>query len=397
MRPDEPIRSQNDDQLVPQLAVPDTAAAEKTRTAAANVLRSQIDNLYETPKTATEPAVSQNLETVNPYDRTHTDTTQIQADQWKQYHTAWQTYYQKYYEGYYTHHLASAQKNLNTNEQKNKSGYFTHQPEPVAVNEAEFTKEEALFDLRQKLLTKVQHSAKKVRKSRHFVPILAGLIVMLIFVFLQYNRVMIASVEAYIAPGNVDAQDIIVDPTANVVVGPENRLIIPKINVSVPTIYDVGTDYDSQMKAMVSGVANFPITGASSRPGQIGNTVFAGHSSNDIIDTGDYKFIFAKLDKLTVGDTIYINYQSKRYIYTVTSTEVVLPTDVGKLIYPTTKPILTLVTCTPLGTALKRLLVTAEQISPDPAASTAAPVATGQTTSSIPGNSPTLFERIFGG
>ncbi len=396
MRPDEPIKSQDESQLVPQRPLANVPA-DKSQQAAADILRSQIGNLYDNPQnTATSPTSIQDLDTVNPYDRTHEDTTQIQADQWKQYHTAWQTYYQKYYEGYYTHHLASAQKTLEGN---NKTGYFTQQPAEEPVKESDFTKEEALFDLRQKLLTKVQHSAKKVRKSRHFVPIAAGVTVMLLFLFLQYNRVLISNVEAYISPGNIDAQEIIVNPSANVVVGPENLLIIPKINVSVPTIYDVGTDYDSQMKAMVGGVANFPIVGASSRPGQIGNTVFAGHSSNDIIDVGDYKYIFAKLDKLTVGDTIYINYQSKRYIYTVTSTVVVMPTDVSKLVYPTTKPILTLVTCTPLGTALKRLLVTAEQISPDPttSATAPAPTATGQAAASMPGNSPTLFERIFGG
>lgn len=396
MRPDESIKSQDEGQLVPQRSVADIPP-DKSQQAAADILRSQIGNLYNNPQNATtSPVTGQDLDTVNPYDRTHEDATQLQADQWKQYHTAWQTYYQKYYEGYYTHHLASAQKTLEGN---NKTGYFSHQPAEEVIKESDFTKEEALFDLRQKLLTKVQHSAKKVRGSRHFIPIAAGVIVMLLFLFLQYNRILISNVEAYISPGSVDSQEIIVNPSANVVVGPENLLIIPKINVTVPTIYDVGTDYDSQMKAMVGGVANFPIVGASSRPGQIGDTVFAGHSSNDIIDVGDYKYIFAKLDKLAVGDTIYINYQSKRYIYTVTRTDIVLPTDVSRLVYPTTKPILTLVTCTPLGTALKRLLVTAEQISPDPTASVAAPApaVTSQAAASMPGNSPTLFERIFGG
>jgi len=70
---------------------------------------------------------------------------------------------------------------------------------------------------------------------------------------------------------------------------------------------------------------------------------------------------------------------------------------VNKLIYPTNKPVLTLITCTPLGTALNRLLVTAEQVSPDPAQAIAAP-ATGATDddAAIPGNSPTFIERLFG-
>ena len=201
---------------------------------------------------------------------------------------------------------------------------------------------------------------------------------------------------AYVSPGNIDPQNIVIDPTANLTVGPEPSLIIPKINVDVPVIYDIGNDYDSQMAAMTKGVAQFAIPGANSHPGQIGNTVIAGHSSNDLLDPGDYKFIFAQLDRLNVGDTIYANYNSKRYTYSVTKKEVVKPSDVDKLVYPTTKPILTLLTCTPVGTSVNRLLVTAEQISPDPNKSTAAPETSKSTTGSIPGNSQTFFERIFG-
>jgi len=149
---------------------------------------------------------------------------------------------------------------------------------------------------------------------------------------------------------------------------------------------------------MEKGVAHFAIPGANSHPGEIGNTALAGHSSNDIFDTGDYKFIFVQLEKLTVGDTIYANYEGKRYTYVVTRTETVRPTDVNKLIYPTDKPVMTLITCTPIGTALNRFLVTAEQVSPDPTQAAAAPQSetTEADTTNIPGNSPTLLERLFG-
>ena len=99
-----------------------------------------------------------------------------------------------------------------------------------------------------------------------------------------------------------------------------------------------------------------------------------------------------------MGDTIYANYEGKRYTYSVTKKEVVLPTEVGKLVYETDKPVMTLITCTPLGTALKRLLVTAEQVSPNPNESAApAPVVEEDARSApIPGNSPTFLQRIFG-
>jgi sortase A len=219
----------------------------------------------------------------------------------------------------------------------------------------------------------------------------------LIFVFLQYNRVFIATVNAYVSPGTISPQNIVINPTGDVIVSADPRLIIPKINVDVPVVYDVGNDYDSQMAAMSNGIAHFAIPGASSHPGQTGNTVLSGHSSNDLFDGGDYKFIFAQLEKMTVGDTVYANYQGKRYTYVVTKTEIVKPTEVSKLVYATTKPVLTLITCTPLGTSRDRLLVSAEQVSPDPAAAATAPVDDSTITdASIPGNSPTFIERLFG-
>ena len=262
------------------------------------------------------------------------------------------------------------------------------------------SKDQALFELRQKLLGKVQSRAKKVRRSKHFIPVAAALSVVLLFGFLQYNRVLIASVSAYVSPGSIDPQNIVIEPTSSSAVTADPRLIIPKINVDVPAIYDIGNDHNSQMAAMEKGVAHFAIPGASSRPGEVGNTVLSGHSSNDLFDAGDYKFIFAQLDKLAVGDTIYTHYQSVRYTYVITKKEVVKPSEVSKLVYPTEKPVLTLITCTPLGTAIDRLLVTAEQISPDPSSANAAPAGSGQAAegdgAAIPGNSATLFERLFG-
>jgi sortase A len=254
-----------------------------------------------------------------------------------------------------------------------------------------------MYDLRSKLLGKMQDSAKKVRKSRHFIPLTAAVCVVLLFLFLQFNRILFANVQAYISPGDIDPANLIVDPSTNVAVNPDPKLIIPKINVDVPVNYNTTPDYNAQMKAMENGVAYFGIPGANSKPGQVGNTVLSGHSSNDFIDQGAYKFIFARLDHLAKGDTVYVNYNSIRYTYTVTDMTIVKPTDVSKLVYKTDKPLLTLITCTPLGTSLNRLLVTAEQVSPDPKSAAPAPgsASTNQPTS-IPGNSPTFVQRLLG-
>ena len=401
MRPDEQNSGQGGNPLSNQRPISDVSTDRSTlspQQAAAQAIRAQIDNIYSNQsgttnsKPAAQPASQpqpqpqpvtnpKQPEYVSPYQRTHVEHAKPQASQWRQYHSAWQDYYQKYYEGYYTHHLQKAKKEL----------------ESQNIDEAT-AKQDAMFELRQQIVNKIGQQGKKIKKSRHFVPILSGIFTVLVFAFLQYNQIIFGNIAAYVSPGTIDAQNIVVNPNQAITVGPEPLLIIPKINVNVPVKYDVGNDYNSQMAAMTTGLAHFAVPGASSHPGQVGNTVIAGHSSNDLLEAGDYKFIFAQLEKLEAGDTIYANYQSVRYTYLVTKKEVVSPDNVSALVYATTKPILTLLTCTPVGTSQNRLLVTAEQTSPDPDLATTAPDTNTGTVkvNSIPGNSPTILERLFG-
>jgi sortase A len=417
MKPEEPSKSQSGVSLSGQghqVSAPHESTAQHSTEAAAQLIRSQINSIYEgqpnqqdtTPEPIADPIP---LEDIDPYQRTHSEKPDLQTNDWGQYHSAWQNYYQKYYEGYYLHHLNKRQQVSNASQAipasprrltsiRSNIRPTSHSTDQKKTDNT-LTTEEAIFDMRQELKAKVHQSATKIKKSRHFLPIISGLVVVLIFIFLQYNSFIVSNVMAYVSPGDIDPQNIVIDPNADTTVGPDPRLIIPKINVDVPVFYDIPNTYDSLMSAMAKGVAQFVIPGASSHPGQVGNTVISGHSSNDLFDTGDYKFIFAQLDKLNVGDTIYANYNSVRYTYIVTKKQVVDPNDVSSLVYPTTKPILTLLTCTPVGTSLNRLLVTAEQVSPDPGKSTAAPTASSssQTTiKSIPGNSPSFLERLFG-
>lgn len=326
--------------------------------------------------------------------------TQVSADQWKQYHSAWQKYYQMYYERYYAGDIAAKNREISrlTKESQNITPV-------VGTDEPLDPQKAAIKELRSQIQQKVRDSANKVKKSRHFVPAIAGLSVLLVFMFLQYNRVIFGAVAAYTTPGAINPQNIIVDASTDVTVGPEPRIIIPKINVDAPVIYGAASDTKSQSKAMEKGVAHFSIPGASAVPGEVGNAVFAAHSSNDAFASGDYKFVFAQNEKLTKGDIIYMNYNGKRYTYKITSTEVVMPTEVSKVQINTDKPMLTLVSCVPLGTAEKRLLIFAEQISPDPSKATAT-TATSESSSNqqqsnnsnIPGKpEPTLLEKLFGG
>lgn len=398
------------------------------RQAAIDIVRNRVAAAYgANTNEATEQKAPemQNEEDLGEYERTYSQSklaiTKDQSDELHDYKSAWSDYYRKYYESYYTQAAKQsiarqragmtasslallenpATKHVDQPAKTKQEGYFA-QPQPSANPDSELiTEKEATKRLRSEIRQKVQNSAKKVRKSRHFIPIISGVCAMFIFLFLEFNQVIFANVMAYVSPGTIDSSDIVIDPEQDVNVDPAPKLIIPKINVDAPVHYDIPNDGESQKIAMRDGLAHFAIPGANSHPGEVGNTVLAGHSSGDIFMHSDYKFIFAQLHLLAKGDKIYANYNGKRYTYVVTRTDVVNPTDVGKLVYDTNgKSILTLVTCTPLGTSQYRLLVIAEMIYPSIAtnnnnASSPTDSSSSSTSSSIPGSEPTWIEKIF--
>lgn len=367
----------------------DAASLAPDREAAARLMRDQINRLYDTPHAAQPHEMAEPAPQKHTYHQTHSDKKAHDAaandEHLKKYHSAWQQYYQQYYERYYLSQLAKFKPAA--------AGDTPPSAEPEAL-----TKDEAVHDLREQLLGKVKDHGGKVRRSRHFMPIVSALAVALVFLFLQYNQIIIGQVKSYVSPGAIDPQNIVLD-TSSTKVGPEAKLIIPKINVDAPVVYGLGTLNEATIqKGLKSGVVHYELPGADSVPGQQGNTVILGHSSNDVFDDGDYKFVFVQLEKLQEGDVFYMNYNSIRYTYRITEKKVIMPNQVSELIVSSTKPVVSLVTCVPIGTALKRLVVTAEQITPDPTQATAHQTeATDSKPVNLPGNSPSFLERLFGG
>jgi LPXTG-site transpeptidase (sortase) family protein len=141
-------------------------------------------------------------------------------------------------------------------------------------------------------------------------------------------------------------------------------LTIPKINVSAPIIFEPSIAEADVQKALESGVVHY---GNTARPGEVGNSVLFGHSSNDWDKPGDYKFIFVLLEKLAVGDTYTIDYEGTRYEYQIYERRIILPTEVS-VVAPTPTATSTLISCWPTGTTQKRLIVRGKQISPEPKA-----------------------------
>lgn len=355
---------------------------------AANAARYQAEHIYDhNPPNQLTGEDTQTEE--NPYKRTHQPTFD-----WQRYHTAWQSYYQQYYERYYLHQLY----NLRVRQEHDKLLNQPSQPEESIVGQNEVYAPKTRFEeLRRDLLGKVANRARKLQKSDHFVAIACVLVLIFLFLFLQFNRLIVAQVEQYISPASTAGHDtIIVDPASNAGVSSDPRLIIPKVNVNVPVIYTVTTvDEKVIQKALESGVVHYNLPGAGSVPGQAGNTVILGHSSNDVFDPGDYKFTFVLIDRLQPGDLFYMNYQSKRYAYKVTQKKIISPSDWRVLQQNSGEPTVILVTGTPAGTATDRLLVYGEQVSPSPSTASAQPTNKEDSNpGSIPGNSLTFFERL---
>lgn len=93
-------------------------------------------------------------------------------------------------------------------------------------------------------------------------------------------------------------------------------------------------------------------------PGTLGNTVIFGHSVlPQFFNPKSYLTIFSTLYRLKPGDEIYIDYDNIHYKYVVEEMYEVTPTDLSVLEQRFDNKYLTLITCSPPGTYLRRLVV----------------------------------------
>ncbi len=334
-----------------------------------------------------------------PISTTVTTNNKATAEEWQKYHTAWQDYYQKYYSDYYAKAAKSYIENERLKDERKKHDEEVLETPQLPVNPTEEEEQSIIDALKTTVKKHAATTMKKSRKMRRLMPLLAGAAVVLIVLFLQYNRLIFAPIAAYVSPGNSEDTGITaLDPTLTTAISADNRLMIPKLNVDVPVHFGIANDTNTVNAAMENGVAQFAIPGASAMPGEIGNLVITGHSAGDIYSNNQYKFIFSGLERLGNGDLIYIDYEGNRYTYSVTKMETVEPNNVSALVYETDKPMLTLITCTPLGTSRYRLLVTAEQINPAPSGATQTDFVDNEADGpyeAMPENEPTFFERIW--
>ena len=141
-----------------------------------------------------------------------------------------------------------------------------------------------------------------------------------------------------------------VDPYANephVVVG---SIEIPKLGLSVPLNQGIS------LRSIDRGPSHWPGTAL---PGQIGNSVIAGHR---VTKTRPFRHI----DTLVPGDEIIFVANAMRSVYHVTDHEIVSPSDTW-IVNPTPDARVTLFACHPPGSARYRYVVRGVLVSTTPA------------------------------
>ncbi len=272
-------------------------------------------------------------------------------------------------------------------------GVFSPPEEPIKRS----VQNDTVADLKKQLANRVQARGKLSRKQ-HLKSLAFGVGVgsftVLLLLFGFFNERFIAP---FITPSRTVSSTPLISDSLSGEVGPEPKLIIPKINVELPVVYDLGTVEESAVQtALEDGVVHYATT---SQPGQVGNGAIFGHSSNNILNRGKYKFAFVLLSRLESGDTFYIEKDGVRYVYRVFDKRVVSPSEVSVLNDVEGKTsTMALITCDPPGTTINRLVVWGEQISPDPdknVASTA--IDASEDPQMLAGNPESLWSRIWNG
>lgn len=128
-------------------------------------------------------------------------------------------------------------------------------------------------------------------------------------------------------------------------------LSIPKLKITDATVILGSMD-------LTKSLIQYPQTAL---PGQLGNTVIFGHSVlPQFFSSKNYLTIFSTLYKLEQGDEIILRYDKSTYKYVVEEMYEVQPTDLSVLEQRYDNKSLTVITCSPPGTYLRRLIIKAQ-------------------------------------
>lgn len=144
----------------------------------------------------------------------------------------------------------------------------------------------------------------------------------------------------------------------------DNRVVIERIGKDIPLISVPNHQNWNQLeefiqKGLQDGAVVHPI---SHEPGVFGNFFVTGHSSYYQWDKGRYKDVFALLHEVKDNDIIKVYWEGREYRYRLYEKRVVPPTETSVLNQPNDRSLITLMTCTPVGTNKNRLILVGELI-----------------------------------
>ncbi len=183
--------------------------------------------------------------------------------------------------------------------------------------------------------------------------------------YLEYVHATNPTISDTDSDGYEDRQEIIngYDPDTPGDARPSVQLSIKKINVQAPMIWSKNEDEANFQEDLKHGIIHYPKTAS---PGQNGNVILSGHSSNYIWAEGNYNHVFKDLNSLEAGDEVDLKVIQKNgraivYHYKV-STKAVMSPDDPAIFINTDQPTLTLSTCWPLGTRFRRLIIKADLV-----------------------------------
>ena len=366
---------------------------------AVEVIRGKLDNLY-----AQEPPAVEEIEEIEHHHghmskhQRYMHELSLSQRSLAEIQTAWHKYYSE---------LPDKEKHevwqeFYNERQKSKPKAKTHEsPEEPTHDAAKKTRPKGAThppdkpeDIREELLSRV---SKQTSRKKHHAKALGfgltmGVLTIFILLFSFFNERFITP---FIKPSyNISGTPIITEPGTSGKAGPDPKIIIPKINLEAPVVYDEKSIEEASVQnALERGVLHYATT---PNPGEVGNAVIFGHSSSNIFNSGKYKFAFLLLKSLEKDDTFILEKGGQRYVYKVYDKYVTSPKDLSVLKKNNRKATVTLITCDPPGTSTNRLIVIGEQIFPSPdnnKPSTA--IATNETPQQLASNPPSLWSRLW--
>lgn len=143
-------------------------------------------------------------------------------------------------------------------------------------------------------------------------------------------------------------------------IDPNFSILIPKIGANAKILANINSaNQRDYLKALNLGVAH---TQGTAFPGEGGHIFLFAHSTDYFWNVSTYNAIFYLLYKLEKNDEVNLFYKGQRYVYRVIGQEIVDPSQVQYLTRKTNREFLTLQTCWPPGTTLRRLLIFAVRV-----------------------------------